>query len=765
MTKRVSLSFVNGRLVTRDDVSQEKRVAAGTKAQGSIHGGEFTSSGAGGGSKSDPSHIVAPLRHSVKKWRGQTTPQWMKKATLIGTAEPTNERVNAILRDIVGKAPEQGNVLKKEKIDFHAAMYDVKEYLGSRGAIGVANDTLKTVSKQTGELVLEGSHFALIGAVHDLLIAHMQAVALAAIGATAAAIGGPVAAAVAVGVSAGVINVTIHHLAEKIGFSPKNTKKLLVATLKALHDHFRLTSIFHNKQNVDRSNWAFDAIIDGVNAFDPDTWDKNDPRNKLPTHDAFEENKHPRGQPANAGEFSKVSVKAHGRTVHVSHVTINRNVETANAPTQLSWESTPGHTNHNLEGIHDAPIEQRREYHQAIQKVLLDEHGGDRIAQAFGFETKPAFDAPGIFEGRLNPGSQSVVQSYGQARPLTKDETDRLNASEAVRGALLRQDAAAWHHPQFFKSPDDAAKPYLIPTLTWRNKQYRGVTHQAAFQSMPKEVQDDFMKSRGNLMREPFGFIAPGGQLLNRFAARKYAENNGLLKPNAFNQPMLISEDLNEKAISATSISPNESNMVDFRAGRPLTDDEALAATKALSSLGGGFYSPIGTEQGFRLLNVPEATGLDNQAFMAQVVASLDGHPDLPDLQAYPVRAEAGYIDNDWKAHPHGESYRETIAALNRPDLVGTADTIFSQLGPRIAAVEDVFGLKYGWKPDRQTRFWEQAGTKKVVTGEPGKTLHLSDSRYSPRLPASAGDLQDSPALRGDSVHLGVRERHTGRSA
>lgn len=755
--------FHGDRAMTRDE---EARVPKGTQTHGTIHGGEFTARG--GGKETDPSKIVAPLRKSVKKWRGQTS-KYAFQTSLFSRNDEFAEKLRTVLKGsgekaVVGEAVAEApkvdllNVpIKPREAKWSSSLSSMKSYLGSRGAIGVVKDACKSVANESGELVLEGTHIAVIQTLHELFIHHLEELALAAIGGAATAMGGPYVGAVAMAIAGGVVFSAVHHLAEKIGFSPHNTQRLLVACVRGLKRNFRLIHLLDADPGFQNINLAFDGVERSISSLD---------MKHRPTHDAdFDESKHPRGQPTNAGEFAKVSVHAPGQNVHVSHVTIKRNVEEANAPVQLSWESTPGHTNTNMAGIHEAPIEQRREYHNAIQKVMLDDKGNDVIAQAFGLDTRSSFDAPGIFQGRLNPGSQSIVKTYGQARPLTDDEKARLNASEAVRGALLRQDAAAWHHPQFFESPIDATKPYLIPVLTWRGKQYRGVTHQAAFQSMPKEVQQDFLKSQGNQLREPYGYIAPGGLLLNRSSGRKYAEQNGLLKPTAFNQPLLIAEDLNDKAMPSPQIAPEHANMVDFRIGRPLTDDEALAATRALSSLGGGFYSPVGTEQGFRLLNVPEITGLDNQAFMNHVVAALDGHPDLPDMRAYPVRAETGYLENDWKAHPHGEDYRSAIAALNRPDLVGTADALFAKLGPRIAAVEDVYGLKYGWRPDKETRFWSNAsGAEKVVQATPGQTLHIGDSRYSARASASVLDRLSTIALRSGPQHRGVRE-HLGRHA
>jgi hypothetical protein len=42
----------------------------------------------------------------------------------------------------------------------------------------------------------------------------------------------------------------------------------------------------------------------------------------------------------------------------------------------------------------------------------------------------------------------------------------------------------------------------------------------------------------------------------------------------------------------------------------------------------------------------------------------------------------------------NGEDYQKTIAALNRPSMVGIANTLFAPLGPCIAAVEDLYAAE-----------------------------------------------------------------------
>jgi hypothetical protein len=297
-----------------------------------------------------------------------------------------------------------------------------------------------------------------------------------------------------------------------------------------------------------------------------------------------------------------------GGASHHVHVNVEGNEHEASAPTQLSWENTPGITAKNhMPEMHSADIEKRREFHRSMQKVLLDDKGNDIIAQRMGIHTIGSFEGAGIFEGRANPGSQSQVSS---------DDEALLNASEAVRGALLRQDAAAWHKPNFEAS---------------------------------------------------------------------------------------------------STAKPEDMNMLDFRLGRTLTETEAEDVTKAMSGVGGGFFSPIASPTGFRVLNVPDYSGVSNVDFKANLVkaieaADLKGLPDTLDMHV--ARSDSGYITNNWTESPNGEDYRKTIAGTGRPDVEGKANELFAELGPKVAGVEDEYAEKYGWTPDIKTRFWRNLSDK-----------------------------------------------------
>jgi hypothetical protein len=274
---------------------------------------------------------------------------------------------------------------------------------------------------------------------------------------------------------------------------------------------------------------------------------------------------------------------------------------------QQSWESAPGETAaaHLPEYHQAAPIDQEA-YHTAIRGVLEDPQGRDLIT--------PSFQGPGVFEGRVRPGSQAqslagAALQGGYLGGVDPSTRDLLTAAEATRGLLLRQDASAWHMPAY---------------------------------------------------RE--------------------------------------------------SLKPGDSNMVDVDIGRGLDAAEARAVVEAMhQTTGSDFFSPIATQNGFRLLNVPAVSGIKNIDFQKHVAKALDSadFAGVDKAELTPAFADNGYLTNDWGKQGNGQGYLEAIAGTGRPDLQRRSAELLAALGPRVSQIEEHFAQTHGWSPDRGTRVWE----------------------------------------------------------
>jgi len=128
---------------------------------------------------------------------------------------------------------------------------------------------------------------------------------------------------------------------------------------------------------------------------------------------------------------------------------------------QISWESIPGRTSNHMSEMFDAPYEVQQQYHVDISKAFLDDNGNDIVAQRLGIPSPGDFEAPGYFEGKVSPGTQTELAvpkqykgpNYGAVEPAA---LELVNAYAAVRGILMKQDGVGFHRPFFNSSKKDA---------------------------------------------------------------------------------------------------------------------------------------------------------------------------------------------------------------------------------------------------------------------------------------------------------------------
>ena len=123
---------------------------------------------------------------------------------------------------------------------------------------------------------------------------------------------------------------------------------------------------------------------------------------------------------------------------------------------QISWESIPGRDGRHMSEIFNAPYNQQAEYHVAISKAFLDDDGNDLVAKRLGLPSPGDFEAPGHFEGKVSPGTQTKViapRQYKGAKfgEIEASSEDLISAYAAVRGILMKQDGVGWHRP-FYKT-------------------------------------------------------------------------------------------------------------------------------------------------------------------------------------------------------------------------------------------------------------------------------------------------------------------------
>ena len=128
---------------------------------------------------------------------------------------------------------------------------------------------------------------------------------------------------------------------------------------------------------------------------------------------------------------------------------------------QISWESIPHNTTNHLRGLEQSTPNIKAAYHTDLSKVFLDDNGRDIIAQRLGLVSPGDFEAPGYYQGIVNPGTQTevvAVKGYktGKINKIEKSQEDLIEAYAIARGILMKQESVAWHRPFYSATKKDS---------------------------------------------------------------------------------------------------------------------------------------------------------------------------------------------------------------------------------------------------------------------------------------------------------------------
>jgi hypothetical protein len=107
---------------------------------------------------------------------------------------------------------------------------------------------------------------------------------------------------------------------------------------------------------------------------------------------------------------------------------------------QGSREAVPGSNTGNLQGLLDAPFEQRKEYTDQFMPIFFDEAGRDRIALNNDMLVGESFEGPGIYEG-VNPGRQAQYAVGTERVPVPNIKGTDPRIDDASRNLMLNNEA------------------------------------------------------------------------------------------------------------------------------------------------------------------------------------------------------------------------------------------------------------------------------------------------------------------------------------
>jgi hypothetical protein len=355
-----------------------------------------------------------------------------------------------------------------------------------------------------------------------------------------------------------------------------------------------------------------------------------------------------------------------------------------NSLAQISWESIPGATADHMPEIFDAEYPVLQQYHVDISKAFLDENGNDLISKYLGMLSPGNFEAPGYFEGRVSPGSQTKIVAPRRYKAvdladidkklregvITKEEAEALReqrldpqsedliaAYAAVRGILMKQDGVGFHRPFYNKSlrkgdlnavEIDIGRPFT------------------------KEETADFAQILSNISGH--GEFNPIGSV------------NGVRLIN-FDYLLVL---------------PEGKDYADFNDRKKFNDSFKKMVDTALKEM---------------------------------------IFEDGVEVSAKSFYAKAGYLGNNWKENKNGEGYMADIAARS-PDLSRRVYDIVRKIQPRIEAVDQEYASKFGWRindsinrvfrsPDPTTGRADQANYGATVRGAVRPNGNLALTHYA----------------------------------
>jgi hypothetical protein len=152
---------------------------------------------------------------------------------------------------------------------------------------------------------------------------------------------------------------------------------------------------------------------------------------------------------------------------------------------------------------------------------------------------------------------------------------------------------------------------------------------------------------------------------------------------------------------------------------------------------GTDFFTPIGTGQGVRFMNVPEASGLTNKKF-AEVVRNVVGRDIFPDTEIVHAKGDGFYHENNWQSSSDGQDYTRILGTGVRPHVQRAAAELLATLGPKVAEIDRTFGFS----PNPASKLWQSGplqSYQRDLVPNPARPWELGYPASRPVLPGIFG--------------------------
>jgi len=128
---------------------------------------------------------------------------------------------------------------------------------------------------------------------------------------------------------------------------------------------------------------------------------------------------------------------------------------------RMPWEAIPGRSTGHMVGLSDAPYQIRNEYTSDIAQAMQNDQGNDAITEALGILSPGHFEAPGYWQGDINPSrvekiASTRIKAAGKRPDIQAEDEQLIRMYAAARGLALRQEGVGYYRPFSINSQSKA---------------------------------------------------------------------------------------------------------------------------------------------------------------------------------------------------------------------------------------------------------------------------------------------------------------------
>lgn len=168
---------------------------------------------------------------------------------------------------------------------------------------------------------------------------------------------------------------------------------------------------------------------------------------------------------------------------------------------RMPWEAIPGRSTGHMGGLSDAPYQIRNEYTSDIAQAMQNDQGNDAIAEALGILSPGHFEAPGYWQGDINPSrvekiASTRIKGAGDLPDIQAEDEQLIRLYAAARGLALRQEGVGYYRPFSINSQSKANGISIKPI----NNKFTSDDAVAIGSRLDEAMQSPLTDAKGNVL-------------------------------------------------------------------------------------------------------------------------------------------------------------------------------------------------------------------------------------------------------------------------